>query len=636
MASTTTAHAAPRAIGSPKKASLPVLSLAALGVVFGDIGTSPLYAFQAAFASSIGLQLTEQNVLGVLSLFFWSLVIVVTVKYVLFVMRASNDGEGGVMALMALALRSSSGRTRSVVVAAGLVGVALFYGDGVITPARSVLSSIEGTQVATPSIHRFVVPLTIVILTALFAFQRYGTDRVGKLFGPIIVVWFLTIGALGLRAIADHPSVMAAVNPAYGASLFARQPWIAFVALGAVVLCITGTEALYADMGHFGRKPIGLAWISLVLPALVLSYFGQGALVLEDPAKIDNPFFRMVPSSMTIPLVILATIATIIASQAVISGAYSLTQQALLLGYIPRTAIRHTSESIKGQIYVPAINWTLYVLIVIVVLAFESSASLASAYGIAVTGTMVATTLIASVVCRHIWKWSRLRTALVIVPLIAIDIAFFSANALKIHHGGWLPLVTGAAVFLLMTTWREGRERIRTRLIAQGVALEPFLAELAANPPANRTPGTAVFLVATPTMVPRALLTNLQHNDLLHEQTVIAWVEGRDVPHVPPAERVQLEDLGNGFWRMTVATGFLDRPDVPWALSQAAAAGLDVDVTDVSYFVGHDSIVPAPGGGMALWRKRLFATLHRNASSTADFFHLPPDQVFEVGSQIVI
>jgi KUP system potassium uptake protein len=409
------------------------------------------------------------------------------------------------------------------------------------------------------------------------------------------------------------------------------------VALGAVVLCITGTEALYADMGHFGRRPIGTAWVVLVLPALVLCYFGQGALVLADPAKIDNPFFRMVPSSMTIPLVILATIATIIASQAVISGAYSLTQQAMLLGYIPRTTIRHTSEHIKGQIYVPAINWILYGLIVIVVLLFETSASLASAYGIAVTGTMVATTLIASVVCRHIWHWSRLRTAIVVVPLITIDIAFFSANALKIHHGGWLPLVTGGLIFLLMVTWRQGRERVRTRLLAQGVALEPFLAELAVHPPANRTPGAAVFLVATPTTVPRALLSNLRHNDLLHEHVVILWVESRDVPHVPVAERVHVEQLGNGFARLTLATGFLDRPDVPWALRTAVAADeLDADPNDVSYVVGRDTLVPAPGDGMALWRKRLFAILHRNAGSSADFFRLPPDQVFEVGSQIVI
>jgi len=636
LASTTTTHAAPRAIAT-RTPSLPVLSLAALGVVFGDIGTSPLYAFQAAFASSIGLQLTEQNVLGVLSLFFWSLIIVVTIKYVLFVMRASNDGEGGVMALMALALRRASGRTRGIVIAAGLVGVALFYGDGVITPAISVLSAIEGTQVATPSIHRFVVPLTILILTALFVVQRYGTDRVGKLFGPIMIVWFVTIAALGLRSIVNHPTVLRAADPTYGASLFVRQPWIAFVALGAVVLCITGTEALYADMGHFGRRPIGVAWLGLVLPALVLSYFGQGALVLEDPGKIDNPFFRQVPSSLTIPLVVLATIATIIASQAVISGAYSLTQQAMLLGYIPRTSIRHTSEHIKGQIYVPAINWILYGLIVIVVLTFESSSSLASAYGIAVTGTMVATTLIASVVCRHIWHWSRLHTALVVVPLIAIDIAFFSANALKIHHGGWLPLVIGSLIFLLMTTWRQGRERVRTRLLAQGVLLEPFLADLTAHPPANRTPGTAVFLVATPTTVPRALLSNLRHNDLLHEHVVIVWVESRDVPHVPVMERVRVEQLGDGFARLTLATGFLDRPDVPWALRQAVAdEQLDVDPNDASYVIGRDSLVPAPGDGMALWRKRLFAALHRNASSTADFFHLPPDQVFEVGSQIVI
>jgi KUP system potassium uptake protein len=617
--------------------ALPVLSLAALGVVYGDIGTSPLYAFQAALSPDIGVRVTEANVLGVLSLFFWSLILVVTVKYVMFVMRASNDGEGGIMALMALALRSAvSTRERKIVVILGLIGVALFAGDGVITPAISVLSAIEGTQVATPSVHRFVVPVTIVILTGLFLFERGGTQKVGRLFGPIMVIWFFTIGTLGVREIVRYPAVLRAVNPYYGFDFFLRQPWIGFVALGAVVLCITGTEALYADMGHFGRGPIAIAWLGLVLPGLVLSYFGQGAEVLRDPHTADNPFFKMVPSSLTIGLVVLSTVATVIASQAVISGAYSLMQQAVQLGYMPRMSIRHTSAAIKGQVYLPAVNWLLFVAIVIVVLAFRSSASLASAYGIAVTGTMFTTTAIAFVVCRRLWHWSVVRTALVTVPLMAIDLSFFAANALKIHHGGWLPLVLGSVVFGVMVIWSRGRARVRDQVAAEGRALEPFLGELKLHAPSNRIHGTAVFLTATPTTVPRALLSNVKHNDLLHERTIFLWVENLDVPRVAPDERVVVEHLGNGFWRLTLRTGFLDQPDVPVALRAAAVHGLHVDPDTASYFLGRDTVIPEREGRTPLWQKRVFATLHRNAGSSASFFRLPPDRVIEVGSQVVI
>jgi KUP system potassium uptake protein len=621
------------AVVRPRTAAL---SLAALGVVYGDIGTSPLYAFQTAFASSSNVRLTQLNVLGVLSLFFWSLIVVVTVKYVLYVMRADNDGEGGIMALMALALRRATVRQRSVVVALGLVGVALFYGDGVITPAISVLSAIEGTQVVTPRLHAWIIPLTLVILTGLFAVQRRGTDRVGKMFGPVMIVWFGTLTVLGIRGIVTHPAVLQAVDPSYGAQFITRQPWIAFVALGAVVLCITGTEALYADMGHFGRLPIAYAWLGLVLPALMINYFGQGALVLEQPTAVDNPFYRLAPSSLTPALVVLATIATVIASQAVISGAYSLTQQAIQLGYLPRMTIRHTSEAMKGQIYVPAINWALYVAIVILVLGFESSVALASAYGIAVTGTMVTTTLCAYVVTTRMWGWKRWQGVAVTVPLVLVDLAFFGANALKIVHGGWFPLAMGAVILVLMTTWFAGRARVGDIVRREGMALEDFLEAVRSDDFSQRIPGTAVFLTATPTTVPRALLSNLKHNILLHERTVFVWVETLDVPHVPTTDRVVVDHLAVGFWRVTLRCGFQDAPDVPLGLTLAAADGLKIDPEQASYFVGRDTVVATGDAPMALWRRRLFAAMHWNAGSSSDFFRLPAGRVIEVGSQVLL
>jgi KUP system potassium uptake protein len=614
---------------------LAALSLAALGIVYGDIGTSPLYAFQAAFSSG-DLAVNRANVLGVLSCFFWSLVLVVTVKYVGFVMRASNDGEGGVMALMALAIRRASPRERQIAIVLGLVGVALFYGDGLITPAISVLSAIEGTEVATPTFKPFIIPITLAILTGLFVIQRHGTARVGASFGPIMIVWFVALSAMGIQGISKSPDVLNALSPVYAVQFFTAHPWLSFVTLGAVVLCITGTEALYADMGHFGRPPIALAWIVMVLPALTLNYFGQGGLVLADPAKIDSPFYRLAPSALTVPLVILATIATIIASQAVISGAYSLTQQAMQLGYLPRMAIRHTSAAIKGQIYVPAVNWAMYVAIVILVLGFESSARLASAYGIAVTGTMVATTCLMSIVCRRMWGWRSWQTALVIVPFLAIDVLFFSANALKFVDGGWFPLAFGGALFFVMTTWSHGREVVRRRIDAEGVQLEPYLDEIAANPPTAHIPGTAVFLTATPTLVPRALIANRRHNVLLHEHNVLVTVENLDVPRVEPDDRLLVEDLGGGFHRVTIRCGFTDTPDVPAALEAAREFGLDIDPEQVSYFVGRDEVLPRTGSRFELTRMKLFATMHWNAGSSGVYFRLPPDRVIEVGSQILV
>jgi KUP system potassium uptake protein len=537
---------------------------------------------------------------------------------------------------MALALRRATPRQRTVVVALGLVGVALFYGDGVITPAISVLSAIEGTQVVTPTLHRWVVPITLAILTGLFLVQRRGTDRVGKMFGPVMIVWFATLTVLGVRGIATHPAVLRAVDPGYAVEFVVRQPWIAFVALGAVVLCITGTEALYADMGHFGRVPIAYAWLGLVLPSLVINYFGQGALVLENPTAVDNPFYRLAPSSLTPALVVLATIATIIASQAVISGAYSLTQQAIQLGYLPRMAIRHTSAAMKGQIYVPAINWTLYVAIVILVLGFKSSTSLASAYGIAVTGTLFTTTICAYVVATRMWGWKVWQGLVVTIPLAAIDLAFFGANALKIIHGGWFPILLAVVILVLMTTWFRGRARIREIVQTEGVAVDDFLSGVAEDDFSQRIPGTAVFLTATPTTVPRALVSNLKHNILLHERTIFVWVETVDVPRVPTAERVEVDHLAIGFWRVTLRCGFQDPPDVPLALTLAAEHGLSVDPAHASYFVGRDTVIPGVGTPMALWRRKLFAAMHWNAGSSSDYFRLPAGRVIEVGSQIVL
>jgi KUP system potassium uptake protein len=614
---------------------LAALSLAALGVVYGDIGTSPLYAFQAAFSSG-DLAVTRANVLGVLSCFFWSLVLVVTVKYVGFVMSASNDGEGGVMALMALAIRRASPRERMIALALGLVGVALFYGDGIITPAISVLSAVEGTEVATPTFKPFIIPITLVVLAGLFLIQRHGTARVGVSFGPIMIVWFVSIAAMGMRGISRNPDVLNALSPVYAVRFFGAHPWLSFVTLGAVVLCITGTEALYADMGHFGRPPIALAWIVMVLPALTLNYFGQGGLVLADPAKIDSPFYRLVPSAMTIPLVILATVATIIASQAVISGAYSLTQQAMQLGYLPRMAIRHTSAAIKGQIYIPAVNWALFVAIVILVLGFESSARLASAYGIAVTGTMVATTCLMFIVCRRLWGWRTWQAALVVSPLLVIDVTFFAANALKFVDGGWFPLAFGGALFFVMTTWSHGREVVRRKIDVEGVQLEAFLDDVAACSQNGHIPGTAVFLTATPSLVPRALLANRRHNVLLHEHTVLVTVENLDVPRVEPDERLLVEDLGGGFHRVTIRCGFTDTPNVPAALEAARDMGLAIDPSHVSYFVGRDEVLARTGGRFELARMKLFSTMHWNAGSSGTYFRLPPDRVIEVGSQILV
>jgi KUP system potassium uptake protein len=618
-----------------------VLALGALGVVFGDIGTSPLYALRAAFSAENDLRVTEANVLGILSLFVWSLIVVVTVKYVLFVMRLHNHGEGGVIALLALARRRALGRERRTALLLGLLGVALFYGDGVITPSISVLSAIEGTEVATPGVHRFVVPLTLVVLTLLFGFQPQGTGRIAKAFGPIMLVWFLTIAVLGVRGIARNTSVLRALDPLNAVSYFGRQPWTAFVSLGAVVLCITGAEALYADMGHFGRVPIATAWLGVVLPSLVLCYFGQGAVILHDPHTAANPFFNLTGHSLTVPLVLLATAATVIASQAVISGAFSLTEQAIRLGYLPRMSIRHTSEEIRGQIYLPAVNTLLYVTIVGVVLGFGSSASLAAAYGIAVTGTMAVTSVLAYIVVRRLLRWPTWLGLAVVVPLLAIDLAFFGSNLLKVDHGGWFPLLLGGALFVLMMTWDRGRRVVTAKRTAEEGPLREFVAGLDQHTLAVQTvPGTAIYLHARTDTAPLALRLNAERNHVRHKQIVIFRVAILDVPHAGDDRHIAIDRLGERGDRIVLVTarfGYRDRPDVPAALRLAVSRTPELrDLSDPTYFLSRITIRPGRRGGMATWRKRLFSALARNASSPTEYFWLPADDVVVFGTQILI
>ncbi|MBZ0091623.1 MAG: KUP/HAK/KT family potassium transporter, partial [Sulfuricellaceae bacterium] len=553
--------------------SLPTLALAALGVVYGDIGTSPLYALKEVFAGVHPVPMTPANILGILSLVFWSLVIVVSVKYVAFIMRADNRGEGGIMALMALALRHLQGRRAHAIMLAGIAGTALFYGDGVITPAISVLSAVEGLEIASPVFKSYVIPLTIAVLAALFAFQRKGTAGIGALFGPVMCLWFGTLALLGIVNVLAEPSIIKALNPTAGLAFFLSDPWLGFLSLGGVVLVVTGTEALYADMGHFGRKPIRLAWFGLVLPALVLNYFGQGALLIHNPAAIQNPFYLLAPPWALYPLVALSTVATVIASQAVISGAFSMTREAIQLGYSPRIEVQHTSEQEIGQVYLPGINWALFVAVVALVLGFRSSSSLGAAYGIAVTGTMMITTVLAFIVMRHLWGWSLLKSGLPVAFFLVVDLAFFGANAIKIEDGGWFPLVFGLGVFILMSTWKSGRQLLRTRLESEDIDLEPFLQGLAADSIA-RVPGTAVFLSGNPKAVPRALLHNLKHNKVLHQDVALVTVRMEDIPHIPEAERVEVNPLPNHFCRILIHYGFKDIPDLPKELERCAPFGV--------------------------------------------------------------
>lgn len=619
------------------KKRLVALSLGAIGVVYGDIGTSPLYTLQTTLSHD-GMRPTPESIFGVLSLIFWAQIIVVSLKYVVFIMRADNKGEGGIMALMALALRGVGGqpKLRWLLAIIGIFGASLFYGDGVITPAISVLSAVEGVKVAAPGLERWVVPVTAVILFLLFALQRHGTERVGRLFGPVMVIWFITIALLGGRMILKAPHVLYALNPYYGLRFFMTHGLQAFIALGGVVLALTGAEALYADMGHFGKQPIRLAWFNFVLPALVLNYFGQGALLLVDPSAIDNPFYKTVPSILLYPMIGLATVATVIASQAVISGAFSMTREAMSLGYSMRMPVVHTSREMSGQIFVPWINAFLLVMVLVAVLGFRSSDSLSAAYGIAVTGTMTITTVLALFVARHQWGWRLPVLTIVGAILLTIDMSFFAANLIKVEYGGWFPLVLGLGVFVVMTTWRRGRELVVREIKQGGLALSPFIDNITEHPPL-RVPGTAVFLTANQNAVPHALLHNLKHNKVLHDRNVMLTVEVLEAPFADREERIHLSPLGSDFYGLAVRFGFAEDPNIPLVLSKCAKAGLPFDLMDTTFFLSRENIVADERRpGMALWRDRLFAFMSRNALPATAFFQIPGNRLIELGTQLEI
>ena len=610
------------------------LTLTAIGVVYGDIGTSPLYAMRECFFGSHSVPATHANVLGVLSLIIYSLFLVISVKYIAIVMRADNQGEGGILALTALLPQRRENRARtSALIMLGIFGASLLYGDGIITPAITVLGAVEGLKVATPLFDPYVVPVAVVILIGVFAIQRHGTHRVGRLFGPIMVAWFVVIGALGVVWLTRHPVVLTAIDPRHAVSFFREHGWHGFAVLGAVFLVVTGGEALYADMGHFGKRPIRLAWYALVLPALLLNYFGQGALLLEDPAAAAQPFFLLAPGWALVPLVLLATAAAIIASQALISGAFSLTQQAIQLGYCPRMDIDHTSHHEMGQVYVPQVNWALMVSTIIVVIGFGSSTALAAAYGIAVTLTMVITAILLQSVATERWGWPPVVAYAVTGLFLIIDLAFFGANALKIAHGGWLPLVIGGLLFTLMTTWKTGRRIVAERLTARAVPIEQFLTTVAEVPPA-RVPGTAVFMTAQPKGTPPALAHNLRYNKVLHEHVVTLMVTTQPVPHVPPNDQATVRPLGQGVFEVIVRYGFMEDPNVPEALVRACEQGLILDEDDITYFLGRETLIVSKNPGMAMWRERLFAIMTRNAVRATTFFRLPPERVVELGVQV--
>ena len=611
------------------------LAVAAIGVVFGDIGTSPLYTMKEVFHGAHGIAPTHDSVLGALSLVLWALLIVVSLKYVVFIMRADNRGEGGIMALLALTLKNSPRNTRSrwLLMSMGLFGAALFYGDGVITPAISVLSAVEGLELAAPGLEPYVIPITLTVLAGLFLIQRKGTASVGALFGPVMMVWFITLAVLGIINIIHVPEVLHAVNPLYGVQFFVEHRWHAFLALGAVVLAVTGGEALYADMGHFGRMPIRAAWFLFVLPALLLNYFGQGALLIQQPSAVENPFYLLAPAWALYPMIALSTLATVIASQAVISGAFSVTRQAIQLGYCPRLEIQHTSEKEIGQVYVPAINIALLGAIIVLVLGFKSSTNLAAAYGIAVTGTMAIDTVLAVVVARHLWGWGWFRSGLVATFFLIIDLAFFSANALKIPEGGWFPLMVGVAVFILLSTWKRGRQLLLEKMHSSAIALEPFLANIASHPPL-RVPGTAIFLTASAEGVPHAMLHNLIHNKVLHERVVLLTVITVDVPHVPDIDHVDVQPLGNNFYRVIMRYGFKDDPDIPATLMMCDSYGLDFNMMETSFFLSRETVIPTVAPGMALWREKLFVSMSRNAGSVTAYFKIPTNRVVELGTQV--
>ncbi len=607
----------------------------AIGVVYGDIGTSPLYMLKTAFSGDHALALTTGNVFGVLSVVFWALVIVVTLKYVTLILRADNNGEGGILALTALVSRGLARheRRRWWLVGFGIFGAAMFYGDGMITPAISVLSAVEGIEILAPGLHEFVVPITLVIIALLFLIQRRGTASVGAFFGPVMCIYFIVIALLGGWQVVQRPGILAAINPMFALQFFANAPVAAFLSLGAVVLAVTGTEALYADMGHFGRSPIRRAWLAFVMPALVINYFGQGALLLADPAAVKNPFYLLAPDWALIPLVILATCATVIASQAVISGAFSLTRAAIQMGYCPRLQIMHTSEKQIGQIYVPFINWTLFIAVVLLVVSFRKSENLAAAYGIAVTLAMLIDSILIYAVMRRLWKWPTWVAAAIAVPLTLIDLAFLASNSLKIPDGGWFPLVIGGVVFMLLTTWKRGRAVLMDRLSQDALPLDLFIQSIEVAPPI-RVDGTAIFMTSTPDRVPHALLHNLKHNKVLHQRVVFLTVMMRDTPYVPESERIEVRSLGCDFYQFVAWYGFKEDPDVPAVLEESGRRGFAFEMMETSFFVSRETLIPTGAPGMALWRERIFASMSKNAVKASEFFQIPTNRVVELGTQI--
>lgn len=613
------------------------MTLAAVGIVYGDIGTSPLYAMKEVFSEQHGLALSQANLLGVVSLIVWSLILVVSLKYVTLMLRADNHGEGGIMALLTLTLSSVGKTSRAYfpLLVIGMFGAALFFGDGIITPAISVLSAIEGLEVATPAFKPYVVPLTLMLLTGLYALQKHGTAGIGKWFGPVMVVWFTALAGMGIVNIVAAPEILAALNPLHAFLFMRENSWIAFVALGAIVLVVTGAEALYADMGHFGRKPVRMAWFFITFPALALNYLGQGGLLLHNPAAVTNPFYQQLGDWSIYPLIVLSTVATIIASQATISGTYSMVKQAIALGFLPRMKVIQTSSKEIGQIYIPLVNWLQWGAVVLAVLAFGSSSNLAAAYGIAVTGTMIATTVLTFFVIRVGWKYNLALCIGATGFFIIIDIAFFAANALKILHGGWFPLLLGAFMFTVMLTWKRGRDLVRANLQKHAIPLEDFLASLFTDPPL-RVPGLAIFMRGPGDGVPHAMLHNLSHNKVLHERVVFLTVYQRDVPWVSFSERVQIHDLGHNCYQLDMQYGFKNEADIPKALELSKEQGFDFNMMETSFFIARQTVIPTPGSGMALWRERLFAGMSRNARDAADYYHIPANRVIELGTQVEI
>jgi len=618
------------------KSSLAALTLGAIGVVYGDIGTSVLYAVKEVFGSG-HVPFTPDNIYGILSIFFWTLTVIVSLKYVVLVLRADNNGEGGLIAMLALASQAvkDKPRLRKVLLAVGIFGTSLFYGEGVITPAISVLSAVEGLEVVSPHFKQYVIPLTLVVLFCLFVVQKRGTSGIGKFFGPVTLIWFATIAVLGVSHIVTHPEILWAMSPHYAVGFMWAHPGITFIILGAVVLCVTGTEALYADLGHFGKRPIRLAWFGVAMPALTLNYFGQGALLLAEPEAVKNPFFMMAPDWALVPLVVMATLATVIASQALITGAFSVTKQVIQLGYLPRLNILHTSVRDTGQIYIPLVNWGLFVAIVLAVVMFRSSSNLAAAYGIAVTLDMLITTILTFFVIRYGWGYPLALCVAATGCFFVVDLAFFASNLLKLFQGGWFPLMIGGGVFVLMMTWKQGRRLLNEKLRADAIDLKDFLESVFLSPP-TRVDGTAVFLTAEPGAVPNALLHNLKHNKVLHRQNLFVTVRNHEVPWIGLDKRLHVEPLGHDCWQVVVHYGFKNDPDIPSALRQLRVQGCDVEPMTTSYFLSRDTIIPTIGSGMAPWREKLFAQMHHNASGAADFLHLPSNAVVELGSKIEI